>query len=60
MATPVGFLRETKDELKKVVWPSKQETIRLTMVVIIISLIVGIFLGGLDFVFVKLIGTIVK
>lgn len=60
MVTPVGFLRETKDELKKVVWPTRQEVIRLTLVVIAISLIVGLFLGGLDFVFVKIIGTIVK
>ena len=61
MATsPVTFLRETKDELKKVVWPTRQEIIRLTFVVIIISLIVGLFLGGLDFVFVKIIETVVK
>jgi len=60
MATPVSFVRETRDELKKVVWPTRQETIRLTLVVIIISLIVGIFLGGLDFIFVKIIGIIVK
>lgn len=61
MATsPVSFIKETKDELKKVVWPTKQEVIRLTSVVIIVSLIVGLFLGGLDFVFVKIIETIVK
>ena len=58
--SPVSFLRETRDELKKVVWPAKQEIIRLTFVVIIISLIVGLFLGGLDFVFVKAIETVVK
>lgn len=58
--TPVGFLRETRDELKKVVWPTRQETIRLTMVVIVVSLLVGLFLGGLDFAFVKIIGIIVK
>ncbi len=58
--SPVAFLKETRDELKKVVWPTRQEIIRLTFVVIIISLIVGLFLGGLDFVFVKIIGTIVK
>ena len=61
MATsPVTFLKETRDELKKVVWPSRQEVIRLTFVVIVVSLIVGLFLGGLDFVFVKIIETIVK
>jgi len=58
--TPKAFLREVRDELKKVVWPTRQETIRLTLVVIVISLIVGLFLGGLDFIFVKVIGTIIK
>jgi len=60
MATPVGFLRETQDELKKVVWPSRQETTRLTIVVIVISLFVGLFLGILDFIFTKLIEIIVR
>ena len=60
MATPIAFLRETQDELKKVVWPTRQEIIRLTLVVIAISLIVGVFLGGLDFIFTKLLETIVK
>lgn len=60
MATPASFLRETRDELKKVVWPSHQEVLRLTFVVIIVSVIVGLFLGGLDFVFVKIIETVVK
>ena len=59
MATPVGFLRETRDELKKVVWPTRQEIIRLTVVVIAISLLVGLFLGGLDFIFTKLIGIVI-
>lgn len=60
MATPAAFLKETRDELKKVVWPSRQEVIRLTFVVITISLVVGLFLGGLDFVFTKLLETVVK
>jgi len=60
MATPVSFLRETRDELKKVVWPTRQEVIRLTLVVITVSLLVGIFLGGLDFTFTKLLQLIVK
>jgi preprotein translocase subunit SecE len=60
MATPAAFLRETKDELKKVAWPNRQEVIRLTMVVITVSLLVGIFLGGLDFIFVNLLTIILK
>lgn len=53
--SPVTFLKEVQDELKKVVWPSRDEVIRLTFVVVFISLVVGFFLGGIDIVLVKLI-----
>lgn len=52
--TPVNFLREVRDELTKVVWPTREEIIRLTGVVILISLFVGLFLGGVDFILTKL------
>ena len=60
MTTPITFLKETRDELKKVVWPTRDEVVRLTTVVILTSLIVGLFLGGLDFVFTKIIEIVVK
>lgn len=41
------------DELKKVTWPTKKETIRLTAVVIIISLIIGIYIGIIDVLLAK-------
>lgn len=53
MTTPANFLRETYDELKKVVWPTRQEVIRLTVIVIIISVLVGLYIGAIDFVFTK-------
>ena len=58
--TPVIFLKETRDELKKVVWPTRDEVIRLTSVVIIVSLIVGIFLGGIDYILTNLLTLIIK
>lgn len=45
------FLQESKQELYRVNWPTRQETVRLTLVVIYISLGVAFFLGVLDFVF---------
>lgn len=36
-------------ELKKVTWPTREETIRLTGVVIVISLIIGFYIGIIDF-----------
>ncbi len=57
---PARFLSEVKAELVKVTWPTKNEVIRLTAVVIIISAIVGLFLGGLDLTFTKIIELVVK
>lgn len=57
--TPVNFLREVREELKKVVWPTRDEIIRLTGVVILVSIFVGLFLGGADFILTKLIELVV-
>jgi len=51
---PVKFIKEVVTELKKVTWPTKQETVKLTAVVIAISLIVAFFIGSLDALFVKI------
>jgi len=40
-------------ELKKVSWPTRQETIRLTIIVIMISLIIGAYIGIIDFLLAK-------
>ena len=46
-----SFLQESKQELKRVNWPTMPETIRMTSVVIGLSLGVAAFLGVLDFIF---------
>ena len=52
--SPVKFIKEVITELKKVTWPTRQETVKLTAVVIAISLIVAFFIGSLDALFVKI------
>jgi len=47
----VTFLKEVKVELKKVNWPTKQETTKYALIVIGVSFAMAIFLGGLDFLF---------
>lgn len=47
----VNFLRDARHELKKVVWPSKQELIKSTLIVIGVSVAVSIMLGILDYIF---------
>lgn len=58
--SPIAFIRESVDELRKVVWPTKQEIIRLTIAVLIISLVVGLFLGGIDFLLTKTIDVVLR
>ena len=43
------FLKEVKTELKKVVWPTRKDTIASTSVVVILVLIIAVFLGLVDF-----------
>lgn len=47
----VKFVQEVIAELKKVTWPSRDEVIRLTLVVIIVSAAVGALLGAADLIF---------
>lgn len=42
------FLREVKVELKKVVWPTRKQTISSTIVVLILTMIISFFLGVVD------------
>ncbi|MCS7093162.1 MAG: preprotein translocase subunit SecE [Patescibacteria group bacterium] len=41
------------DELKKVDWPDRKKTLRLTLVVIAISLIIGLYIGIIDVILAK-------
>ena len=51
MGSILTFLQEAKVELSRVNWPTQKEIIRYTVLVIVISLGVALFLGGLDFLF---------
>ncbi|MBB6368936.1 MULTISPECIES: preprotein translocase subunit SecE [Xanthomonas] len=48
------FLSESRFELRKVVWPTRQEAIRTTWVVIVVVIILSLLLGGFDFLIQKL------
>jgi len=50
------FFREVKIEIKKVVFPTKDELIGSTWVVIIVVLIISVFLGIVDFGLSRLVG----
>jgi preprotein translocase subunit SecE len=56
----VRTFRETRSELRKVVWPTREETLRLTAVVIVISLIIGLLLFASDSLFLFLYTSLVN
>ena len=44
------FVRDTRSEINKVVWPDRETTRNLTLLVIALSVVLGILLGGLDYI----------
>jgi preprotein translocase subunit SecE len=50
-----SYFAEIFNELKKVVWLSRRELLYLTGLVLIVTIITGAILGGLDWVFTKLV-----
>jgi preprotein translocase subunit SecE len=54
------FFRDIIAELKKVTWPTWRQTAYLTAVIIVICLVVGLILGGLDFGLTQAVKALVK
>ena len=49
---------EIISELRRVTWPTRQETFRLSLMVIGVATAVGVFLGAVDFAFSRMMGVI--
>jgi len=54
------FFSEAKQELKKVSWPSRQQTITSTWVVFAVTFVLAVFLGLVDLVLSKLVTYIIR
>ena len=54
----IQYFKEIRVELGKVTWPSKNELIGSTIVVVVVSLILSVFTGIVDFVLSKIAGMI--
>ena len=50
------FARESRNELRKVVWPTRQETIQMTMIIVAVVFILGLLLWGIDGILLRVIG----
>ena len=47
----IRYIRETRGELRKVTWPTREESQRLTAIVLGVTALMALFLGVLDFIF---------
>ena len=54
------YFRETIGELRKVNWPTRKEATNLTIVVLIVTFTMSLFLGLLDFIFARVIALIIS
>lgn len=56
----VGFIGQVNHELRQVTWPSREEAINMTLIVVGVSIVVSIYLGALDYLFIKITGLIIQ
>lgn len=54
------FLRDVKNEIKKIVWPGPKTVFKNTGVVLVTIIVIGLFIFGLDTVFMNLLGLIMN
>jgi len=60
MSKVIQFIKEVRAEFKNITWPKKETIIQLSIVVISVSAIISIILGGFDYLFVNSIGYLSK
>lgn len=56
----VQFIKESRDELKKVSWPERDEVSALTMVVVITVIITALFLWLVDAALMKIVSLVMQ
>ena len=60
MSKIIQFFREVKAEMSKVIWPSRRDTIRFTITVIVFSLVMAAILGAADYGLLKGFQALIK
>jgi preprotein translocase subunit SecE len=55
----IDYLNGTRAELRRVSWPDREEATRLTVIVLVVTLVMSAILGLMDFVFAKLVGLVI-
>ena len=56
----IKYLKETRAELRKVSWPSRQEALNLTLIVVAFTVFMAVLLGIIDYIFAWLFGLVIR
>ena len=48
---PTQYVREVRDEMRKVAWPTRDEVVRYSIIVVVTVLVYMALVGGLDYIF---------
>lgn len=56
----IKYLKETRAELRKVSWPSRQEALNLTLIVVAFTVFMAALLGIIDYIFAWLFGLVIR
>jgi len=54
------FLQDVRHELERVVWPNHEDTWSFTVIVLITIVIVGVWVGALDWIFARIMGMLMN
>ena len=60
MSKITEYFKETKTELKHVIWPSRSQAMYYTLIVIILSVFIAYYLGVFDFIFSRLLEKVIS
>jgi len=56
----IKYFKETRAELKKVSWPTRQEALNLTLIVVAFTIFMAALLGIIDYIFAWVFGLIIR
>ncbi len=52
----INYIKETRQELYKVNWPTRSQTVQSTLLIIVISLVIAFYLGAFDYLYHLVLG----
>lgn len=56
----VEYFKDTRGELRKVTWPTREQATKLTLIVLAVTATMALFLGALDYIFAALVRLIIS